>query len=193
MNTDQQLQLWNVIGTWFAGIATAAAVIVSLWLATRHDRVKLRVYAGVRLFIRGDGSAPREFVAINATNIGERPATITSVGWRVGRGKERRHCLQTLGDPESHDYPKRLEHGEIASFLVFTGRGWPADFMNGFVQSNDPRYLKTLVAQVHTSLGQSVDCKPEANLIELLAKHYDPRLVVARRKRDADAEAERVK
>ena len=154
-------------------MATVVAVVVSLWLATRRDHVKLNVVAGVRLVIAGDGSAAREFVSISATNLGERPVTISIIGWRIGTGKKRKFCIQTLGDRESHEYPKRLDHGEAANFLVFTGREWPHEFINKFIQSNDERLLRTLVAQVHTSVGQTVNCQPEKNLLDLLKRHYD--------------------
>jgi hypothetical protein len=186
MTLDQQIQLWNAIGTWVAGLATVVAVVVSLWFATRRDRVKLNVVAGVRLVIAGDGSPPREFVSISATNLGERPVTISIIGWRIGTGKKRKFCVQTLGDRESHDYPKRLDHGEAANFLVFTGRGWPNEFINKFIQSNDERLLRTLVAQVHTSVGQTADCQPEGNLLDLLKQHYDPAMVALHKRADAE-------
>lgn len=96
MTLDQQIQVWNAIGTWLAGIATFAAVVVSLLLATRADRVRLKVHAGIRLLFIGDGSPAEELLEIHVTNLGDRPATVTSVGWAIGKRKKKRYCLQNL-------------------------------------------------------------------------------------------------
>jgi hypothetical protein len=56
MTLDQEIQVWAAIGTWFAGLGTLAAVIVALYLAKRVEKVRLRVHAGLRVVVLGDGS-----------------------------------------------------------------------------------------------------------------------------------------
>ena len=101
MTIDQQIQIWNALGTWIAGIATFAAVVVSLYLARRSERVHLKAHAGVRLLLRGDGTPAEKNVEIGVTNLGDRPVTIESVGWAIGKGKKRRYSLQNVSGPHS--------------------------------------------------------------------------------------------
>ena len=45
----ETFQILNTIGTWFAGIGTVSAVIVSLYLASRNSKVQLKICAGHRV------------------------------------------------------------------------------------------------------------------------------------------------
>ncbi|MCA3037920.1 MAG: hypothetical protein ING69_11295 [Rhodocyclaceae bacterium] len=172
MTLDQQIQVWNVIGTWLAGVATFAAVVVSLRLARKADSIQLQTNAGVRLVFAGDGTPAEEHVGISAVNRGDRPVTINSIGWRIGRGKSARHCIQPVYGQYTHQYPKQLAHGDQASFLVsFTAMpDWPKDFATGFVQDLRSRNPKTLRAVIHTSVGEPIEVVPENNLLVRLRK-----------------------
>lgn len=155
-----------------AGIATFAAVVVSLRLARKAEDVRLKVSAGVRLLFRGDGTPAEKQIEISVTNLADRPITIDSVGWAVGKGKNRQYCLQNVSGPHSSQYPAELVHGKRASFLVSLKHtpDWPREFANNFVQSVEDRYLNTLVAQVHTSVGKTIEVKAEKGLIDLIKK-----------------------
>jgi hypothetical protein len=72
MTLDQKIQIWVAVGTWLAGLATLAAVIVALRLAKRIEKVRLKVHAGLRVLIMGDGSPFQKHLAISVTNLGER-------------------------------------------------------------------------------------------------------------------------
>ena len=172
MTLDQQIQIWNALGSWLAGIATFAAVVASLYLARKGEKVRLKVFAGLRLIFRGDGSSPEEHLNIGVTNLGDRPTTITSVGWAVGRGKKRRYCIQTESGNWTARYPIKLEHGEHANFMVsfIHTPNWLTEFANGFLKSLSDNELNTLVVQIHTSVGQTIEVKPEQDLLERLKK-----------------------
>jgi hypothetical protein len=73
MTIDQKIQLWMVVGTWFAGLGTVAAVIVALYLSRRVEKVHLKVTAYMDEVLLGDGSPPEDHFSINVTNLGERP------------------------------------------------------------------------------------------------------------------------
>lgn len=173
MTLDQTIQVWAAVGTWVAGLATLAAVVVALYLARRSEKIQLKVSVGIRLVVLGDGSGAREHVCFGVTNIGERPVTINSVGWRVGKGKKRRYCIQTLSGPFTKQYPIELSHGKNASFMVSLSAtpSWVKDFAEGFVEDLSDRSLKTLIAQVHTSVGQTIEVRPEDGLIRRLREH----------------------
>ena len=118
MTLDQKIQVWMVVGTWLAGIATVAAVIVALHLARRAEKVRLKVHVGHRVVVIGDGSPFQEHVSISVTNLADRAVTINSVGWAIGKGSQRRYCLQPVSGPFTTQYPVELTHGKNGNFLV---------------------------------------------------------------------------
>lgn len=107
MTLDQKIQVWMVIGTWLAGLGTFAAVIVALYLSRRVEKVRLKVCAGLREVILGDGSPFQRHLGIGVTNLGERPVTVNSVGWAVGRRRQRRFALQPESGPYTNHYSNR--------------------------------------------------------------------------------------
>jgi len=170
MTVDQQIQIWNAAGTWIAGLATFAAVVVSLYLANRSNKVHLKVYAGLRVIFAGDGSPPEEHLNISVTNLGDRPVTINSVGWAIGKGKKKQLCIQTVSGRYTNQYPIELAHGKEANFKVsfLNTPNWAKDFMDGFTKTPTDKHLKTLDVLVYTSVGQIIKAKPEKGLLELL-------------------------
>jgi len=170
MTLDQKIQIWNAVGTWLAGFATLAAVLVALYLARKAERINIRVNAGIRLVFMGDGTPAEEHVGITVVNLGDRPVTINSVGWRIGKGKNARFCIQPLTGRYTHQYPKQLAHGEQATFMVSFAEvpDWPKEFATNFVNDLTPGNIKTLRALVHTSIGQTIEVMPENNLLDKL-------------------------
>ena len=170
MTLDQKIQILVAVGTWFAGTATFAAVIVALRLAKRAEKVRLRGYVGLRELVKGDGSPSEEHLCINVTNLGERPITIHSAGWAIGKGKKRRFAIQTVAATYSTQCPVELTYGKQASFMVsfLVSPNWSREFATGFVRDLSDANLKTLVAQIHTSVGQTIEIKPEPPLLEKL-------------------------
>lgn len=78
---------WTIvaaIGQAAGSIATAAAVIVSLWIALSERRIKLRVKCYIGVIAPGDGSGYIDVVSINITNESYRRASIINLGWRTG-------------------------------------------------------------------------------------------------------------
>ena len=170
MTLDQKIQIWVAVGTWLSSFGTIAAVITALYLAKRVETVRLNVHVGLMEVVIGDGSPFRKHVGINVTNLGERPVTINTVGWAIGKGKERRFAIQPLNSFHSAQYPIELAHGKSASFLVSLDvmPDWKRDFATGFVRDLSDKSLKTLVAQVHTSVGKTVEAHPREDLLDAL-------------------------
>lgn len=54
----------------------------------------------------------------------------------------------------------------MVSFVLMPN--WATEFAQGFVRDCSDKSLKTLRAQVHTSVGQTVEVKPETPLLELI-------------------------
>lgn len=173
MTTDQKIQVWIAIGGCISGIGTLAAVVTALFLARRVEKIRLKVEVGLRgIFTPGDGSPFQKHLGIFVTNLGERPVTVNSVVWVVGRGKKKRYAIQTVSGPHTSQCPVELAHGKTATFLVSfdVTKNWLEDFATGFIQDLSDESLKTLFAQVHTSVGETVNVRPETNLLDALRK-----------------------
>jgi hypothetical protein len=173
---DQQINLWNAIGTWIAGLATFSAVIVSLWLARHAERVDLAVNVGLRSIFAGDGSPPEQALSFDVTNRGAKPVTVVSIGWVVGTGKARRYCMQTTSAPYTANVPVELAHGKTARFFVSfeITPNWAQEFRQNFLPNLEPRTLRSLRARVHTSVGTTTVVKPEDSVVKLLSGAMRP-------------------
>ena len=174
LTLDQKIQIWSAVGIWVAGIATFAAVVVSLYLARRGEKLRLKVHAGLRDVVVGDGTPIDKRLSIGVTNLGDRPVTITSVGWAVGKRKNQRFCVQPVSAPLTSDCPIELSHGKSANFMVSfqTMPSWPKDFAHGFVRDVSDKNLKTLVARICTSVGQTIKARPEKGLLDRLKEAH---------------------
>ena len=170
MTLDQTIQVWMAVGTWLAGVATLAAVIVALHLARRAERIRLKVHVGHRVVIIGDGSPFQEHLSISVTNLGERAVTINSVGWAVGKGSQRKYCIQPVSGPFTTQFPVELAHGKNANFMVsfLATPNWLREFSTGFIKDLSDRSINTLVVQIHTSVGETIEVRPEGDLIRKL-------------------------
>ena len=169
MTFEQKVQLWMVVGTWVAGLATLAAVMTSLYFARSAEKVRLKIFVGIRQLIRGDGSPGEDHVYFGITNVGERPVIITTVGWVVGKRKKRKYCIQPRFESWSQQCPVELTHGKNTTLMVSLAGdpNWVRDFKK-FLDDTSDQSLKTLRAQVFTSVGQTFEIKPKGSLIDLL-------------------------
>ena len=165
MSFDQKIQILNMLGTWVAGLGAIVAASVALWLARRVEKVKLKSYVGLRVIVGGYVS--QECLNFSVTNLGERSVTVISIGWRVGGRKNRKFAIQPLTGLSPDQCPKKIEYGEMASFMVNFSESpdWMKEFVKEFVSD---RPLKTLRAQIHTSVGHTENVKPEKEFLEEL-------------------------
>ena len=162
------MMLLNALGSWVAGAGSLAAVGIALWLARRVEKVKLDAWVGHRLLV-GDGTGTKaEHLAIKVTNVGERPVTIGSLGWSIGRRKSRRVCIQTVPPSSPANYPKRIEYGDEAMYLIHDFPAWASNFKSVFLKEFNDEGLKTLRLQIHTSVGHTENVVPERNLLDRL-------------------------
>lgn len=99
------------IGQVAGAIATFAAVCVSLWLARTERRPRIKVQAGLRLLIAGDGSPFEDTISIHIANHGLRSVHIASLGWRTGWMRRSpkwwafQHAIQTSIAPMAGQAP----------------------------------------------------------------------------------------
>ena len=158
------------IGTWVSGIGSLAAAIVALYLANRTQIIRLNVHVGLMDVVIGDGSPLQKHLGFQVTNLGEKPVIVNTAGWAIGKEKKRRFAVQPLQSPHSAQYPVELAHGKSANFFVSFDvmPEWPREFATGFVKDLSDKNLKTLVAQVHTSVGKTIEVHPRRDLLDAL-------------------------
>jgi hypothetical protein len=146
----------NSFSNWIAAFGTVAAVGVSLWLALRPDRVKLKVAAKV-VVITGTPNM-RKFVGITATNFGRRAARVQSIGWtyRDAPNGEQKYLFQMTGpDGMSSNLPIMLADGEQGGWYIPLS-SW-LDNLPKLNPSDWRHAVDTFRLQVFTSIGQTFE------------------------------------
>ena len=112
--------LINSFAGWLSAIGTLLAVIVSLRLARRDSRVRLKVSVGLRRVFTTE-QAPiegRDFIVIDVTNVGRRGATVVGLFWKNTLVRKL-YVFQVLGRaPLSAQLPLRLQDGDEGGFTV---------------------------------------------------------------------------
>ena len=169
MTFDELMQILTVLGSWLAGIGSLAAVIVALWLARRGTRVRLHSTVGLRVMIGGE-VVHQECLQVSTTNLGDRPVVISTVAWRIGKGRNARHAIPLFSDGLSDRLPKRLDHGETASFRIFFPDPsiWARDHFADLVDRQGGRPGKSLRFEIHTSTGHRQTVVPEQPVLDLV-------------------------
>ena len=116
-------QIWDLVGVWFAGLATTFAAVVALLLARRLEKVRLKVFVGTKILL-GSRKPQYKLLCIDVTNLGDWPVSINGVGWRIGKRNKKRNSMQTLTHPASNKFPVKLSYGESANFQIQVDDGW---------------------------------------------------------------------
>ena len=130
---NDMLPFWGVIGTWLSGLATVAAVIVSLWLAYRRDKVRLSVAVKLKRPCRGDSYFAINFgperILLEVHNNGTKGARICSVQYK-SKGCKTINVEGIEGDatdkylspqdilPDSDKIPKTIGEAESARYYL---------------------------------------------------------------------------
>ena len=152
------LHFWEVVGIWFTGAATFAAVLVSLLLA-RREGIRMTVGAGVRMIV-GTGTEPPfpEVLTITIRNMGSRAVPIEGVAWRF-RPWRNRYGYQ-LFDPvgEFRGPPAIVDVGKSVTFkLPLSDRSrirWGDDMLKDFGGRYPSLGVRFVRIHAWTSAGQ---------------------------------------
>jgi hypothetical protein len=162
-------QALEVLGVWFGAVATLMAVIVALHIASRETRQKLKVTARPMLEITVGGGSPKPIFHVSATNLGNRPITITHLGAQGFRGNP--SYILTVGMPDSWPIPTTLNDGQIAHWrfpeTTSSGENWYRAFARDFSRMGSLRRwltLRTFRFLVVTSLGKTFFSQPSSEL-----------------------------
>ena len=165
---DWCLHFWDVIGIWFTGIATFAAVLVSLALA-RREGIRITISAGVRdLVLPGTELPFPEMLSITVRNIGSRPAPIEGIAWRR-RPWSSRYAYQLFDSTGGYPGPPRtVDVGQSTTFMLplsHTSRiRWGAEFLNDFAGRWPGLGARLVRVHAWTPVGQRCSSFLEASL-----------------------------
>lgn len=157
---------WSMIGTWFAGLATFSAVLVSLYIANKKPVPRINSSVDATIISPAPGIS-MVGLSITVANVGLYPVVISSIHCEFGGDKK---IVQMFKKIISAQMPKKLEHGESALFFVETESfsDWVANFRNIVKESGGKMSKLRLV--VNLSTGQRISFKPKKDLIRTLSE-----------------------
>ena len=166
---DQGIQILDAAGSWMAAIGTILAACVALWLARRVETVRLKAYADLAVFFDDIGGKPTRVFRLEVTNTGERAVIVRSTGWKVGKGKSTRHCIN-----KQLVAPARLEHGETAMLMIDSDKHehWKS-FARAFIKDGSDKSLNTLRAEIHTSTGHTETVVSHQSFLDFLKPYFE--------------------
>jgi len=161
------LQFWQTVGIWLAGLATTAAVILSLWL-TRRQRPQLRVSAGYReTKIHGFLDDRQPCLAISVLNVGERAVSIAGISWRKSPWS-RHHGSQDIPEQmKGLTLPHRLPHGESVTLYIALNDPtipWADSIVRHFLGRWPKLSVRLLRVSAYTQTGEAFYAPVEESL-----------------------------
>ena len=144
--SDHTIRVLTMIGGWLAGLGSLAAVVTSLWLAGRSQKLRLHVKVGWRASAKGLGGPPelrraRFHIIVSVTNASLRAVMVQRVEWvhrnRMGRIRgglslppgEPLDRVGANADTRDSRLPRKLEPGEDCE-LWFDWAGSLVPFIN---------------------------------------------------------------
>jgi hypothetical protein len=165
----------NAFANWISALGTVGAVIVSLWLALRPDRISLHVNASIRVVIvPGVAAPPVRYVTITAVNRGRRLAKITGIGWTYGgrMATNRKHLLQLPGERDgmSSPIPVVLDDGQQAQWMFEKAR-WLGG-LDKLYSADWRSTVDTFMVEVSTSVGRVFRVRVEQSLKDALVEAF---------------------
>jgi hypothetical protein len=180
-------ETWRFINTfagWLSATGTLVAVITSLYLARRSDRIRLKVTVGMRQLGLPEGHPDQgaEVMLVGVTNLGRRGATITLLFWRPVPWRRKEGFVGFAPvNPYSLPFPTTLTDGQVASYAfpsVEFQRNFGDYSRNTFGGTVGWIRLRLLRFEVQTSTGNRFAAAPERpvkSALRRLAQERRPR------------------
>lgn len=157
---------WSMIGTWFSGVATFMAVVVSLYLANRKARPVLNI--SIEWCFINDGFGVVSGVSITVANAADANIVVTSISWEMGCDKK---LAQIFDHQFSERMPRKLASGESATFFIENdeSNGWLRTLLKN-IKENDGK-IEKLTACV--SLASGVKKRKRAKIVSAALKEIE--------------------
>lgn len=170
---SQNVFNWEAI----AAISTLSAVLVSLYLSKRDNKVSLSIVATIKQ-ISSAGVPPeqwQEFLWVTVTNTGPRAIQVQSFFWRVGIFKKNHFVIVPSNNQFNSPLPKELRDGEHADWVLPLSdfqKELPSFFRDFFVGTWAPLTALSLRAGVNTSIGVSRHSRVSKYFRKFLLREY---------------------
>jgi hypothetical protein len=156
MNWDIAVSIAQIV----SAIATAAAVIISLWLVRRQTFSNIRINAHYGYIMSDTNtSSPGEFLyLVRATNAGLRDVTIDNVIWSFGIFRKKRFIQIPGFHPLSAPVPIKLVPSATAHFYFPGNWAEKSDDMSKLLGRHFCRWLNevSLMIGVSLSTGETI-------------------------------------
>lgn len=154
---------WTMVATWVAGIATLAAVIVSLYLANRKPKPIL--FSSISACIlQPIGMGLEHGIVINVANAGSVPVELSGIEWTFN---SKIKIAQLFEHTHSDIFPRKLGAGESASyFLIFKKNNWAESIIRSIRDSGGD--IDKLAYHVNLGTGKSFKYKVDQETIKLI-------------------------
>lgn len=117
----------NGFAAWVSAFGTLAAAIIALYLSRQESRVRLAVVAGVRIIVQQGAGERLEYLCVEVTNIGRRPAQITNLYWRDGYPRGAQFVWIAPRNALSSTVPVILTDGQRANYFVLMSEFFDAN------------------------------------------------------------------
>ncbi|QDK97349.1 hypothetical protein FM020_05400 [Acinetobacter tandoii] len=166
--TNTDLAFWSMIGTWLASIGTISAVITSLYLARKNDKVNLIITSNL-IFLVGylrEFTGDDHYVCIEVTNNGNKPVTIQNIAWKMSKNKS--FIVPMNPNPITDTLPKIINYGDTARWAIEVNAIktlWIPDFIKDGIKR---KHVKKWKIAVSLSTGELITVKPNVRIIELI-------------------------
>lgn len=152
----------SMYGTWFAGAATFAAVLVAL----RRPVPRIRGQATIIIASPPPYDNPTYGVGVSINNIGTNPVKINSLIWKFSKDTRVMYLTSQPGDT----LPKRIEHGDSASFFFLDDEEgeWLADLKKWNKETGGK--AKQLRIEVTLGTGDVFYIRPRKDVLDFINK-----------------------
>ncbi len=146
---SSEIQFWSMVAAWLGAVGTTSAVIVSLWLASRAGRVRLKAKVEVYSL---EGDPEPQLIIWSVANTGDRRVTIEQVGFRIRRPRiPGENCAILKDQPPC--LPRVLLPGDHASLKM----PWQLSTMKELAASEPYKvYVFTGARYVHARMGSEL-------------------------------------
>lgn len=108
----------NSFSSWLAAMVTLFAVLVSLYLSRKGQKIELEVKASRGVLYSEEGTSTQDCVWVECTNTGRRTAVVNLVYWKTGIFKKKNFFWKIPVNPRSSPLPIPLLDGQHARWVM---------------------------------------------------------------------------
>lgn len=162
---SQTVQLLDAMGTWFSGLVTLFAILISYLLATRSQRIITKKSIQIS-FLSNNISDQNKLIHIRITNLNTIPLNLTGLTWTIKTRKSAPGIFCMYFHQPQYSLPVLLDPGKESNIMINM-----SDFVdaarNFWIQNAKvpSRRMKSLTAVVSTSTGKTIQLNAPKELI----------------------------